>query len=351
MAPQRAPAILICAPLRHDASQIAASLGDEFKESTVLCRDVRAVGEALGDLAHPSAGLLIVSQEAAGEEMRDLMSAMLQQEPAWSQMPVLFLVTNTRHLPPACSAGAEDGRQHHFLVLERPVRPDILRRLCTSLRAARDRQFEMARLLERLRAGERRQRFLFDELQHRTRNMLAVLQAIFKLSARRAENLDSFTRSFEARLASFAATHSALSRDRTQQMDLADLVRINVQTYSAHSEQLVIDGPPTELPAALSFEIAIILHELATNAAKYGALSTSAGRVEVTWQLGRAPAGSRSVEIDWRERGGPPVSPPRRRGLGSALIQGRNLAGGSQIEVTYDPSGLHWHGLIDLDAA
>ncbi|KAF0676105.1 sensor histidine kinase [Profundibacterium mesophilum] len=351
MAASDHPAVLICAPLRQDALQIATSLGADFPQPTVICEDIVQVRERVGDLDHPAAGMLIISQEAASKEMRDLLDEILAHEPAWSRMPVLFLVSANRASPPACGAGGYGGHEHHYVVLERPVRPDVLRRLCASLCAARRRQFEMAALLEKLREAERNQRFLFDELQHRMRNMLAVLQAIFKLSARRARDLNSFVDSFEARLASFASTHSALSRDRTQRMDLADLVRINVETYSAHEGQLSIDGPPTELPAALSFEIAIIVHELATNAAKYGALSTSNGRVEVKWQVRQGAQGGRNVEIDWRERGGPPVHAPVRKGLGSALIKGRNLAGASRIEVTYDPDGLHWHGWIDLDAA
>jgi len=159
---------------------------------------------------------------------------------------------------------------------------------------------------------------LSRELNHRVKNTLANVLSILSLTRRRTDDLDEFADSLEGRIRALSATHDLLTGTDWGTTPIRAVVEAELQHCRTTSEQsLIIEGPPVELAPndALSFGLAV--HELATNAAKYGALSVPGGEIMVTWAM----IEDGLAEVTWRERGGPPVARPQRRGFGTELIE------------------------------
>ncbi|MCS3449461.1 MULTISPECIES: CheR family methyltransferase [Bradyrhizobium] len=190
--------------------------------------------------------------------------------------------------------------------------------------------------------AEERQRLLLGELQHRVRNTLGVVRSIARRSAETSANVEDYASHLDGRLNAFARTQSLVTRDPEGGVDLEYLVVEELLAYNAREgEQLRVSGPGIRLQPKAAETFALALHELATNALKYGALSQRAGRIDVSWRIDDA-AKPRQLVFNWRERSGPEVAPPRRRGFGSDLLE-RTLEfefkGKSTLE--FNPSGLH----------
>ena len=334
------PAI-IHAPLGRDAENIAAELA-VAEIATRICDDGTSLWRALSNAAVQPFQSIIISQEGAGPETAEALIALKSEEPSWANVPVLFLVTDPESPPPACRALDRADPAVHYIMLKRPVRADLLRAVAVNYRQTRARQFETRDLLQRLTEAEERQRFLLSELRHRTRNAMAVLQGVFRLTARRAQSVEELSEAFSRRLSSMAQAHDTLSGDQPGGV-LGDIIREQVEPYTINNAQLELEGEEIRLPGKLSFDLAVVLHELATNAAKYGALSVAQGFIRVHWTI---DAGV--VAITWRECDGPPVETPSRKGLGSQLIEGMNFPSGSHAESTFEPDGLVWHATIRL---
>ncbi len=187
-----------------------------------------------------------------------------------------------------------------------------------------------------LETSERRQKLLINELNHRVKNTLATLQSIAALTARRATSVAEFSALFEARLMALSETHNLLTASGWEQATLADLIAKEMRPYSP--EQFRLSGPDVLFEAPQALAMGMILHELATNAAKHGALSTGEGCVAVDWSAAD-PDGR--VGLSWIETGGPKVEAPTRTGFGSRLIATSlkgDLRGGADLD--YAPEGL-----------
>jgi len=182
--------------------------------------------------------------------------------------------------------------------------------------------------------ADERQRLLLDELNHRVKNTLATVQAIAQQTLRGSTTPETFAAAFEARLLALSQTHNALT---DSQWAGAGLRQILAQELGPHGEERVIlKGQDVHLPARVALSLGMVFHELATNAAKYGALST-AGRLTLSWSV----TGDETLFFEWRETGGPPTAPPQRRGFGSRLIE-RSIAGElrGRIAADYSEEGL-----------
>ena len=191
-----------------------------------------------------------------------------------------------------------------------------------------------------LATSEHRQRLLINELNHRVKNTLATIQSIAALTARRSTSLEDFIGLFQARLIALSDTHNLLTANGWEKARLRDLL---VQEFRPYAEdRLRMTGPDVTLGAEQALSMGLILHELVTNAAKYGALSnpdTAGGRVDVTW--GEVDDDG-LVVLDWIEHGGPTVSAPTQSGFGSRLIDTSvrgTLRGTATIDYAQD--GLH----------
>jgi PAS domain S-box-containing protein len=184
-------------------------------------------------------------------------------------------------------------------------------------------------------------RLLMAEVNHRSKNLLAVVLAVAQQTARGGDPATFVTR-LSARIHGLAASQDLLVRNQWQGVDMADLV----QAQLAHFEDLIgtrvlIGGPPTRLSAAAGQSMGMVLHELATNAGKYGALSDGEGRVHISWQV--APAKEPMFLMSWLEEGGPKVAPPTHKGFGQ-MVLGRMIeaAVDGTVEFDYRESGLSW---------
>jgi PAS domain S-box-containing protein len=183
------------------------------------------------------------------------------------------------------------------------------------------------------KSAEERQAFLMAELDHRVRNTLASIQSMALLTGRTAATKEEYAEKLQGRIAAMARAHGLLTREHWDGADLVDIVRDALQPYG---EAVTIEGKPDcPLRARDALNLALVLHELATNAAKYGALSVPGGKVALRWD-NSGEGDERRVHFLWRERGGPPVQAPTRQGFGTRLIQGTL----PKVELTYAPEGL-----------
>jgi two-component sensor histidine kinase len=188
---------------------------------------------------------------------------------------------------------------------------------------------------------------LLRELTHRSKNLLAVIQAMARQTARHAGSVDGFLTQFGARLQALAASHDLLVRESWYGASLPELIRSLLTGYiDAEGKRISMTGPDVALKPEAAQNLGLALHELAENAAKYGALSVPGGHVSVSWSQ-RAPGDGEALELDWREQHGPKVKIRRKRGFGSMVIE-RNLARAldAEVNMAFDPDGLHCHVVI-----
>jgi two-component sensor histidine kinase/response regulator RpfG family c-di-GMP phosphodiesterase len=187
---------------------------------------------------------------------------------------------------------------------------------------------------ERKRAEER-QLLLAREVDHRAKNMLAVVLSVLRLT--KAKSTPEFISTVEGRIHALAATHNLLSATRWQGANLRQIVDEEMAPYRAdHRERVTAEGPAAMLLPATAQAVALALHELATNAAKYGALSTETGKLRLRWSIG-----SEALELEWIETGGPPAAPPSSLGFGLSIVRS-SIEAQFRGDVVYDwrPEGL-----------
>lgn len=189
--------------------------------------------------------------------------------------------------------------------------------------------------------NEQHLRLLMRELTHRSKNLLAVIQAMARQTARHAGSIDNFVEIFSARLQALSKSHDLLVQESWYGASLNDMVRSQLGHHlDRENSQFTIEGPSLFLKPEAAQNIGLAIHELSTNAAKYGALSVPTGHVDIIWAR-RTPEAGGGFELSWHERGGPVVSKPEGRGFGSLVIE-RNLARAldGKVELDFAPSGL-----------
>ena len=188
------------------------------------------------------------------------------------------------------------------------------------------------------RTEAERRDLLMGEMNHRIRNTFATVQAVAAQTWRHTPEPAAFHASFEARLQALSRSHDALIEADWNDIALRTLVEGAVDAYGGEPGRVSVEGPPVLLAASLAVPVSLVFHELATNAVKHGALREPQGRVAVAWTTAPARDGAGRVDILWRERGGPPVQPPKRRGFGSRLLE-RSLSPG-MVRLEFRPDGL-----------
>jgi two-component sensor histidine kinase len=203
------------------------------------------------------------------------------------------------------------------------------RQRAAGVRAAHDRRSREASLrdanrrleqeIQEHRKTESALRFAMRELDHRVKNTLATVQSVADQTFRSSMAMDDFREAFAGRIQALARIHSALAGRQPEGLSVGELVDLVVGPYRHHSKSVQIDCDGSFVPAELVRALGMALHELATNAAKYGALSNAAGRVAVSARAGGGDGGR--LRINWSEEGGPPVGQPARRGFGTRMIE------------------------------
>ncbi len=192
---------------------------------------------------------------------------------------------------------------------------------------------------------EEREQLLMREVNHRAKNILSVVEAIARQTATR--NPEDFIERFSERIQALSASQELLVRNEWRGVEIEDLVRAQLSHFvDLIGSRIVLDGPKLRLKAASAQAIGLAVHELATNAGKYGALSTDKGRVDVCW----ATDGG-ALAMSWTERDGPPVSAPKRRGFGTTVME-RMAEGslGGTVDLDYATSGLTWRLTCPADS-
>ncbi|MBX6743349.1 MAG: PAS domain S-box protein [Acetobacteraceae bacterium] len=196
------------------------------------------------------------------------------------------------------------------------------------------------------RATAERQALLAREVDHRAKNLLSVMQSIIRLTS--APDLQSYKQAIEGRISAVARAHSLLAAERWRHAKLRRLVREELAPYDAAAKRVRLSGPELLLLPGAVQALAMVLHELATNAAKYGALSVPGGSLSLGWEVAESEG---LLYLRWQEQGGPPVQAPTaaRRGFGSRVIAATiEEQLGGRIAMAWDPAGLRCDIAIPL---
>lgn len=339
---------------------------DEPKNLTVLeailespdYRLVRAESaeQALLALLDGEFALLILDVRMPGMTGFELARAVRERKKT-ANIPIIFLTAyynEDQHVLEGYGAGAVD-------YLLKPVNPTVLRaKVAVFAELYRRRRLteEANRLLEaevqtRRRTEEQLRdlndtleqhvtertehiRQILKEMDHRSKNLLNVVQAIARQTA--VASPEEFVPRFSERIQTLAASHDLLVKSRWQGIEISDLIRVQLgHFHDLLDRRIEVGGPPVRLSVAAAQTIGMILHELATNAVKYGALSNDSGGVEIGWSV------NGKFMLSWTERGGPKVAPPRRRGFGSTVVKAMaetSLDG--DVNLDFAPAGLRW---------
>ncbi|HZA93621.1 MAG TPA: HWE histidine kinase domain-containing protein, partial [Gemmatimonadales bacterium] len=196
-------------------------------------------------------------------------------------------------------------------------------------------------VLEASRRVEERQSLLVRELHHGVKNTLAMVQALVGATGRSTGSFDEFYRSFSDRITSLARTHGLLTEDYWQTAPLREIALNELKPFAeSRQPRFMLLGPPVELSADLAVPIGMALHELTTNAVRYGALSVPEGYVELRWRIDEVE-GVRNLHLQWMESGGPAVTEPQHHGFGSTLLQRvLPMQCNAEVDISYDKAGL-----------
>ncbi|MGB3796926.1 MAG: CheR family methyltransferase, partial [Alteraurantiacibacter sp.] len=218
-----------------------------------------------------------------------------------------------------------DDSKDHFLVRLNPYR---------------DRNEDVAGVvvtlvdISKLARAEAQHRLLIEELNHRVKNMLAVVISIAKATLRNTPSPEAFTDTFIGRLQGMARAYALLSDQNWVTVALRNILKRELEAHDIG--RFTLTGPDAELEPEMALSIGLVIHELATNAAKYGALSANEGHVAIDWPMSNA-----QLQVDWTETGGPVVSKPGQKGFGIALVEGQICTQlGGNMDVEYAPTGL-----------
>jgi two-component system CheB/CheR fusion protein len=238
------------------------------------------------------------------------------------------------------SRQTKDHRQIHVALTISPIR-DEQGVIVGASAVARD-------IAER-KAAEERALLLMAELDHRVKNILAVVSAVVAQTLRPGRPTDEISADIQGRIMAIARAHNLLTDGGGVDGSLGEMITTELQPYN-DGREINIEGPDVVLTSRSSLSLALVIHELATNAAKYGGLSVEGGRLDVIWEV-TGGADAATLEIDWRESGGPSVARPSRRGFGTKLIEISLVRGlGATVDRYFDEAGHRCRMAIPLKA-
>jgi chemotaxis family two-component system sensor kinase Cph1 len=270
-----------------------------------------------GVFADVASGVLVI---AVSQELSDFIiwfRPELVGTSAWAGEPVKLVTSSPK--------GDRLSPRKSFEVWQETVRGRCLPWTSADLDAAFDLRVSLLHVVlrrintaaqERKRAAER-DKLLMAELDHRVKNTIANIQALVMHTSSNAVTLTDFVKGLEGRIQAMAKAHNLLSESRWEGVSINDLLREELDFHASGHAAIALDGIDMQLTPKSALSLSLAVHELATNAAKYGALTAPGGRVAVSWR----PATDGGIELSWAETGGPLVEQPKRRGFGSTLIE------------------------------
>jgi len=339
--------------------------------------------EALHRLLHEDFAVILLDLHMTGMDGYET-AALIRARKRTRHIPIVFLTAVFRddsHLLQAYSAGAVD-------MVFKPVDPFILTSKVSVFvdlhlkQAEAQREAEIRHRLQeenfRVRAekisaeqalrrsqehqeameiAEAQQRILIEELSHRVKNMLAVVNAMARQTLASTPEPEAFVEKFLRRIEALGRTHGLLSREHWGNVQIRDVAREALEPYVMEDRNRVLfNGPPVAIRPKAAVALGIVFHELATNAIKHGSLSNNDGVITIKWDLGQEE--TPWVALQWQESKGPDVAPPSRNGFGSRLIKlelTHELSG--NVELSYEKTGFRammtfpTHNRADTDAA
>ena len=308
--------------LRRRNAEVAAQLLLEAAFAVKICKEPL---ELVAEL-RAGAGFAILSEDVAVESVfLNAVGEWMVTQPPWSDFPIIML-TGRSDVPGRHRAAARlQERFGNISFLEQPLHPTTLVSLAKTALRSRRRQYETRALLARYE-------LLARELQHRTKNLLSVILSIASASLREGGGNGE---ALIARLHSLAKAQDLIFEEGGGGAQLGHIVGRIVDSFGA---RVAVEGPEVFLKAGVAQGFALIVHELATNAVKYGALTTPSGRVSVRWRL-NASVEVPTVTFTWQEQGGPPVAPPAHRGFGMLLLEKAVTTSGEPPHFDYGSNG------------
>ncbi|WP_425965085.1 sensor histidine kinase [Rhizobium nepotum] len=300
--------VLVLAPFRKDADYVAAFL----HEQKVGVKAARADGDLVEHLAlFP--GIIVITHEALNPDVVARIATHLAEQPDWSEVPIIVLLERTVPLERIRGRLQRSWPGARLLFHTRPIAPLELVNAIQSNLLVRLRQRQVRDSLER-------ERELRLELNHRVKNILASVTSIFQMTKRGAMTVEDLARDFTGRLQALSNVHTAVFEAGGEEVSLSAVVALTVSPYNSDGVSRVkVNGPEVMVSREAGTTIALCLHELITNAIKYGALSHPDGNVEIIWAVTRT---SGSVfSLNWVEAGGPTVREPTRQGYGTRYVR------------------------------
>ncbi|MBN7808860.1 MULTISPECIES: sensor histidine kinase [Agrobacterium] len=318
--------VLILAPFRKDADYIAAFL----REQEVEVLAAKADDDLIEHLAR-SPGIIVITHEALKPDVVGKIADHLAHQPDWSEVPVIVLLERAAPIARIRTRLQSAWPGSRLMFHMRPIAALELVNAIQSNLIVRLRQRQVRDSIER-------EKELRLELNHRVKNILASVTSIFQMTKRGATTVDDLVSQFTGRLQALANVHTAVFEAGGEVVSLSAIVEMTVSPYNSDgASRIDASGPDIIVDREAGTTIALCLHELATNAIKYGALSHPDGIVKVAWNVKSA---GDEVTLEWLEAGGPPVREPTRQGYGTRYV--RSALGslfGQPPDIVFAPTG------------
>jgi two-component sensor histidine kinase len=314
--------VWLMAPTGRDAELLKASLAG--KDGVRIARDASDLERGFAERGQ--VGVLVLTQEAlVPATIRAIERHLRAQEP-WENLPIILLVDPLGNTMGALASFQDALPRTKILVLQRPVHLSELQTAVETMRSAKLRQRDLGEYIER-------QELLRRELNHRVRNILATVQALYGLTVRNASSLEQFDSVFQPRLSAMARVHEVLfaanyGRTRIELLVDAVLAPFDPQKH------FFLSGDETEVSAEAGQSIALIVHELVSNSIAHGALSSEEGRVRLSW------SGDDQLRIHWQEEGGPSPAAPAHEGYGMSFMRATARTLGGEAVFDFGENGL-----------
>jgi two-component sensor histidine kinase len=314
--------ILILAPHGRDA-EVASKLLQEAGWATLVCSDVARLSEEMTR----GAGCAVLVEDVLASNEISALTASINAQPPWSDFPMVVLTARTDVPERNVAAIRLQDALGNVTFIERPFHPTTLVNVVRAALRSRRRQYGAREVLER-------RDLLARELQHRTKNLLSVIQAIASASLQESYGRESF---FD-RLHALAKAQDLIIEGAGRGALMRHVVRNALESFGT---RVSVDGPEVFLNPGAAQGFALVVHELATNAAKHGALSTEGGSVFVRWAID-ATTTEPTISFHWQEKGGPVVTAPKRKGFGTVLLERAVATSAVPPRFDYSPQGFSY---------
>jgi two-component sensor histidine kinase len=319
--------VLVLAPFRKDADYIATFLREQKIEVGTAKPDDDLTRQLMR-----SPGIIVITHEALNPQAVSSIAEHLAAQPDWSEVPVLVLLERAAPIARIRSRLEASWPGSRLLFHSRPIaRLELVNAIQSNL---------LVRLRQRqVRDAIERERELRLELNHRVKNILASVTSIFQMTRRGTATVEALSDDFMGRLQALSNVHTAVFESGGEEVPLHAVVDLTVAPYNSDGARRIdFGGPHVVVNRDAGTTIALCLHELVTNAIKYGALSQPAGKVEIMWAV--AMTGGPDLSLTWTETGGPPVRDPTHQGYGTRYISSalRSLFG-TIPEIDFAPAG------------